>query len=213
MEQLRAFSINHYNYVNQLLGDQTLRTIITEEFKSPEGWSLKVESSGPEFEGSFHHYCGKGRTKWCSANEGIQDIYTHPNDTLCQSYSMMKYLGNMRDTDVTLTKELQERMVVMWRGILANRRVQEQIIFSVKLKTGLEVMPRRTLQALAKEHGVKANAKSTTIVANLKKKGVGTKAEYYMQDVAPRGPGIIKRINEVLNEWAAYGWAWYMVSK
>ena len=212
MEQLRAFSINHYNYVNQLLGDQTLRAIITEEFKSPEGWSLKVVSSGPEFEGSFHHYCGKGRSKWCSANEGIQDIYTHPNDTLCQSYSMMKYLGNMRDTDVTLTKELQERMVVMWRGILANRRVQEQIIFSVKLKT--EEIPYRVLQALAKEHGVlPLNVKSTTLRTKLKQKGVVIKPKYYMQDVSPRGPGIIKSINKVLNQWAEYGWAWYMVSE
>ena len=213
MEQLKAFSINHYYYINQLLGDQTLRTVIEEEFKSPDGWTLKVESGGIDFEGSFHHYCGKGGSKWCSANEGIQDIHIYPHDTLCQSYSMMKYMGNMSDTDVSLTKDLQERMVVMWRGILANRKVQEQIIFSVRQKVGLKILSRRDLQALAQKYGVKANDKSSKIIANLKKEGVVTKSQHYMKHVAPRGPGVIRKINIVLGEWADYGWKWYMLKK
>ena len=221
MEELKAFSIRHYDYINQLLGDLTLRAVIEEEFKSPGGWTLEVEPSGPGFEGSFHHYCTKGSTKWCSVDEGIQVLRIHPHDTLCQSYSMMQYMGNMEDTDKKLTKGLQERMVVMWRGILANRKVQEQIIFSISqagtfvredTAVSLEKWERKDLQALAKKHGVRANEKSSKIIANLKRKGVA-KQGYLMQHVTPRSKGIIKKINTVLDEWAEYGWKWYQLTK
>ena len=212
MEKLKAFSMRHYYYINQLLGDLTLRAVIEEEFKSPGGWALAIEPSGPEFEGSFHHYCTRGATKWCSADEGIQVLRVHPHDTLCQSYSMMKYMGNMRDTDAALTKDLQERMVVMWRGILANRKVQDQLIASVKQIVDLEDWPRKDLQALAQEHGVRANEKSSKIISDLRKKGV-TRREYLMQLVTPRSNGIIKKINTVLDDWAEYGWRWYQLKK
>ena len=209
MEKLKAFSLRHYYYINQLLGDLTLRAVIEEEFKSPGGWTLAVEESGPEFEGSFHHYCVKGGKQWCSVDEGIQDLGTNPHDTLCHSYSMMKYMGNIRNTDVKLTKSLQQRMVEMWRDLVANRKVQEQIIASVQQTVGLEQWSRKDLQTLAKKHGIKANGKTSKIIASLKRKKIGTKREYYMKNVTPRSAGIIKKIYAVLDEWEEYGWKWY----
>jgi hypothetical protein len=47
---------------------------------------------------------------------------------------MMNYLGLITDKDKSLTKGLQERMVITWKKILENKEVQEQIIFSVESK-------------------------------------------------------------------------------
>ena len=41
--RLKQFSLDHYNYINQLLGDITLREVIMENFTSPENWTLITE--------------------------------------------------------------------------------------------------------------------------------------------------------------------------
>ena len=129
--ELHKWGSDHFYYINQLLGDQTLRGIIQENFQSSDGWNLMVEEG---FGDGFHHYCGRGDEKWCSQCEGIQNLDDHPYDTLCHSYSMMKYMGLLTENDTKLTKGVQERMADMWKVIIENRNVQDQIIRSVKQK-------------------------------------------------------------------------------
>ena len=47
---------------------------------------------------------------------------------------MMKYMGLLTENDTKLTKGVQERMADMWKVIIENRNVQDQIIRSVKQK-------------------------------------------------------------------------------
>jgi hypothetical protein len=70
-EKLKIFGRAHYCYINQIFGDQSVRSIIQEVITNPG--KLVVEPSGPEFENSFHHVFKSGRTKAsivCSANHG-----------------------------------------------------------------------------------------------------------------------------------------------
>jgi hypothetical protein len=130
-QKLEKFSQDHYWYINQILGDQTLREIIAEQLPSDTGWKLVTIPSGEEFENSWHHVCKKRKKVWNSQTVGIQNIYDHPNDTLCQSYSVLKFLGLIESGDVSLTKKIQTRMVAMWHGLLDNEKIKEQIIHSV----------------------------------------------------------------------------------
>lgn len=223
MVKLNEFNNNFYFYINQLLGDQTLRIVIQEEFRSKYGWELAFEEvnddelygeikNDDEFQG-YHHFCLKGDINphimgvkavrkelkrigepvsgklselrerlqnalvqngeietWCSIDAGIQRIETYPNDTLCQSYSMMNYLNLITDKDKSLTKGLQERMVTMWKRILKNKAVQEQIIFSVESENSIMEV-----------------------------------------DDEFRNENIIGKIYEVLDEWKEYGYKYYLL--
>jgi hypothetical protein len=136
-EKLFEFSLDHYNYINQLLGDQTIREIIQEVYENKD-WELITEES-PDFD-SFHHLLqGKGKKKkmqWCSVEEGLQDPETHPYDTLCQSYSVLKYLDGLDKTDTKLTKKVQMKMIDMWSKLIEVPEIKEQIIDSVTQKQG-----------------------------------------------------------------------------
>tara|TARA_Y100000389_G_scaffold202567_2_gene248236 strand:+ start:487 stop:1182 length:696 start_codon:yes stop_codon:yes gene_type:complete len=216
-QMLCAFGMDHYKYINQLLGDLTLRQIIQEEFKSPEDWILFTEQTGADFNNSFHHLCVKPGSidprnlkvkqlkeilkkegvdtkglknkpdyvyktwlalkdtaavdSWCSVDEGLQNIHVHPQNTLCQGYSVMKYLGHIKKTDGNPTKYLQNRMAKMWKHIVSNEKISDQIIFSVQQKSD--------------------------------------DGGFLMKDVSPRSKGIIKKINKILDAWCDYGWKYF----
>ena len=106
--KLEDFGNRHYDYINQIFGTSAIREVIQSKYPQSHDWILKSEDSGPEFENSFHHFCGTvcGKDRWCSVEEGLQDIDIYPNDTLCQSYSLMKYLGLIQETDTELNTEL-----------------------------------------------------------------------------------------------------------
>ena len=132
--KLKRFGQRHYNYVNQMLGDKTTREVIGEQFANASGWKLETEED--EHYGA-HHFCTRRRSsrrrtaKWCSVDEGIQCIDTHPADVLCQSYSVLFYMGKLGRAS-KLTKALQLRMIAAWREILKNTAVTEQIISASK---------------------------------------------------------------------------------
>ena len=205
MEELREFGLRHYYYINQIFGDLTLREIIQEEFTSPEHFTLDTEQTGAEFEHSFHHFCGgKSGRKWCSVDAGIQNILVHPHDTLCQSYSVMKYMGNI-PKDTPLSENLQKQMVDMWRTLLNNKKIQEHIVHaSQQYKNYPE------LQRLAKINNLKAIGKEKAIAKRLKQAGIDP---YLFQNITPRSKDLINKIQDVLNEWEDYGWYWFMMNK
>ena len=182
MKILHEFSLRHYIYINALLGDITLRQIISEQFPNNK-WDLATEEGSGEFTDSFHHICKtkKGITqRWCSVDAGIQDLNIHGHDTLCQSYSVLYYMNGIKKTDKKLTRELQIKMINTWRKILNNTVIQGQIIFSAKSKT---------------------KRKEYIILPHMKIK--------YRTNRNPKK--LISEIRKVLKEWEDYGYLWFML--
>ena len=52
--KLRIFSFEHFTYINQIFGDQTIREIIREVFPNKK-YLFGVQQTGEEFENSHHH--------------------------------------------------------------------------------------------------------------------------------------------------------------
>lgn len=232
--KLNAFGWDHYIFINGLLGDLAVRSIIQEEFKSPSGWKLVYCDSGAEFLGSYHHYCMRGEEKWCPAELYIQDITIHPNDTLCQSYSIGVYMGTINTKrKLVLNKKLQKEMIEAWYIILENKRVQEQIKDSVNLlddgiiieiSTGQtsEGVPVRELKNYLASKTLKYLQKLARVndlsVSGPKKKLCSrllAKTEYIV-DIPPiyrKNPDLlIPKIYKVLEEWESYGWKYFAMN-
>lgn len=94
-EMLNTFSLEHFTFINQFFGDQTVREVIAEVFPNAR-YQFKIEEMGDEFENSFHHVLidtTKKNKRICSIEKGHQDLAVDKNDTLCQSYSLMTFLG------------------------------------------------------------------------------------------------------------------------
>ena len=115
---LYAFSLRHFTYINQIFGDQTVREIISEVYPNASFvFNVKVINK----QGDFHHtlLCKKNKKtkEWCSVNEGYQNMEINVNDTLCQSYTLLHYLGFMLYFD---SFESQMEMIKMYRWLLEN---------------------------------------------------------------------------------------------
>ena len=93
--KLNKFSFDHLTYINQIFGDQSVRQIIAEVYKTKKKYAFGVEETGDEFEHSHHHFLIDKRSKQvvCSADQGYQNIYVNKNDNLCQSYSLLTYFS------------------------------------------------------------------------------------------------------------------------
>ena len=187
--KLEIFGRAHYSYINQIFGDQTVRSIIQEIMKKPG--KLVVEKSGPEFENSFHHVFKAGKTKAtivCSANHGYQDIEVDINDTLCQSYSLMAYLQIPFDTtpseDATMEKKHSKHMamIAMYRRILKNKEFvkifNDDLIFEENNELWQDTVD---------------DTHTFNIIEKYK-----------------TGPKIIEVIEQVLSIWEKYGWMYFV---
>ena len=143
-DQLELFSREHYTFINQIFGDLTVRGYIRSIWKrNAKKFTFEVIEVPPEGEfdtGSDHHMLGvydKKRKKigtWCSVDGceipgeecelGYQDLRRDKRDTLCQSYTLLKYLGYELPLGTTpaARKQLQMNMVAMYRKIITNRK-------------------------------------------------------------------------------------------
>lgn len=114
IQKLDSFSERHYTYINQIFGDITIREIISELFPS-DRYILFTK----EYESTHHHIIKykNSRKIWDSLNKGYQH-YTC--DTLCQSYSLLKYFQPTDSEEVFKDpKQRQMEMIRMYRKILA----------------------------------------------------------------------------------------------
>jgi hypothetical protein len=125
---LESFSKQHFTYINQIFGDQTIRQLISEVFPNKK-YSFEIEETGEEFEHSFHHilFVNSKSTKKdkasipsivCSVKNMQQNTNVNINDTLCQSYSLLTYFNIDIDPD---QKQKQLDMIQLYRHILNNR--------------------------------------------------------------------------------------------
>ena len=135
---LELFSQEHYTYINQIFGDKTIREIIKEMY-APRDWDFVVEDATEEFEYSNHHVLvKKGKngefTKWCSVDEGLQNTNINKNDTLCQSYTLLKYLNKPIEKNM---KKRQMEMIKMYKNII------KRDYFKDELRGMVEIMKRK----------------------------------------------------------------------
>ena len=119
-EKLQEFAYEHFTYINQIFGDQTIRQIITEVFPNKK-FELGFEETNLDFEYSFHHYLIDKKTQKpvCSVDNGYQNIYINKNDNLCQSYSLLTYFKIPIDPD---QKQRQMDMINMYRKIISSKK-------------------------------------------------------------------------------------------
>ena len=143
--ELEKFSNEHYTFINQVFGDLTVREVI-EEMNPQIDWRFEVEDADEAFENSNHHVLIKtlknGKiVKWCSVDEGLQNILVNKNDTLCQSYSLLKFFNKPLAIDDM--KEIQSEMVRMYKELLKQRKFKEELcgmleIMQEKIENGEE---------------------------------------------------------------------------
>jgi hypothetical protein len=129
-EMLKDFAFDHFTYINQIFGDLTVREIITELYNKKNNWEMIAENASSEFDGSFHHVLRKKNkkgkyVKWCSVEKGYQNMEINENDTLCQSYTLLKY----RDISIDKkdSKSNQMKMIKLYRQIIKKKHFQKEI--------------------------------------------------------------------------------------
>ena len=97
-KDIDTFSRAHFSYINQIFGDETIRNIIQEIYINNKKILVCVPGTG-RFCGTNHHIVRIKKTKEIidSIVQGYQNLNDNDNDNLCQSYSLMNYLGIKND--------------------------------------------------------------------------------------------------------------------
>lgn len=184
---LELFSYEHYTYINQIFGDENVREIIKESYTERD-WDFAVEEAGVEFEYSNHHVLTKSGKKeeddkWCSVGKGFQNIFINKNDTLCQSYTLMKYLNKPIPMGM---KQRQMEMIKMYRNIIKRSH------FKTELRGMVEIMQK----SLKKKKKNTVLWKDYTTARNTKLNKTYEK--------------IYEEIIKVLDKWEKYGYLYFM---
>jgi hypothetical protein len=183
--KLRAFSFSHLTYINQIFGDISVREVISEMYTQRK-WEFLVEDAGIDFENSKHHMLQKkttnGKTqKWCSVEEGIQDMSVNVNDNLCQSYTILKYLNKKIDED---PKKRQMQMISTYRKIL------KKTYFKKEMSAILDIMRTSNTNEFATKWIDYTTKKNTFLDKDL--------------------DSLYCEIKNVLDEWERYGYMYFI---
>ena len=189
-DALKLFGKDHYTYINQIFGDLTVRQIIKEIY-APRDWNfVAIPQTEGRFRGSYHHVLEKkGKNgeiiQWCSVDEELQ-VDINENDTLCQSYTLLKYLNKPIDKNM---KKRQMEMVKMYRNIL------KRDDFKKELRGIIEIMQKKIKKIKRKDN------------PTLWKDYTYDKPEPYLNkdfDV------LYAEIQSVLEKWEKYGYLYYI---
>ena len=189
-DALKLFGKDHYTYINQIFGDLTVRQIIKEIY-APRDWNfVAIPQTEGRFRGSYHHVLEKkGKNgeiiQWCSVDEELQ-VDINQNDTLCQSYTLLKYLNKPIDKNM---KKRQMEMVKMYRNIL------KRDDFKKELRGIIEIMQKKIKKIKRKDN------------PTLWKDYTYDKPEPYLNkdfDV------LYAEIQSVLEKWEKYGYLYYI---
>lgn len=130
-EKLEQFSLEHFTFINQFFGDETVREVIAECFPNDK-YEFKIEKVG---HGAFHHVLigktnGTKEKRVCSFEKGHQNMETDKNDTLCQSYSLLTYLGVRIKKD---KKQKQIDMVAMYEALLEDKEFKKKLSATIDI--------------------------------------------------------------------------------
>jgi len=195
--KLEDFGRKHYTYINSFLGDQTIRDIIVNDVKpfNRAKYGLYVEHANDTFDGRSHHVLiDCDGVLQCSTNEpgdnrvcyGFQDININKHDTLCQSYSLLLYYDiiqkyTAKPNDHESHYIIQMEMINLYREIINSKSFGEKM-------------------------------EDENILSYANRKAYWNDIEKSSQCVRPISGDmnkILRKLNETLNEWEAYGYLWF----
>jgi len=205
-EDYDKFSYDHYNYVNQVFGDIEVRTLLHEIYKTDKNKHLdfvygNIEEDGSGFEvgnDSFHHYLMNTHTgeKICSTtaptmNKLVQNTNRDVNDTLCQSYSLMTYMGTPNKTHHTQRKTRQMEIIHMYRDILKNKEFIQEFknIIKRSIKGKKTPVGNQPEWKEYKHHKIKKEYWEVFKINNI---------------------DFIERIHNTLNDWERFGYNYFI---
>lgn len=208
---LDDFGMRHFTYINQIFGDGNVREILQTIYPNPK-YKFKFEDADESFEGAYHHILVDPKTEYtlfCPVKTKIQNPGQHKNDTLCQSYTLLKYmdgsvLGEDKPKGIAQKKKYQKirqmEMIKMYRKILANPKFKEEMMKLIQeFKTENRVLFRDIYKAILMG---KKNPEDTNISLLVYKR---KSAKTLTND-------LIKKIHEVLDDWENYGYAYFVMS-
>ena len=120
-EKLEKFSLEHFTFINQFFGDQVVREVIAKCFPNDK-YTFSVDKVGDNL---FHHVLiGKKNKRVCSFEKGHQNMDVDKNDTLCQSYSLLTFLGARIKKD---KKQKQMDMIAMYQVLLEDKDFKKKL--------------------------------------------------------------------------------------
>lgn len=195
--KLSNFGKKHFTFINQFFGDVQIREIIAEIFPNKK-YRLEVEAADETFEYSKHHYLyeikydrngnelvGKGK-RVCSVDGKYQNIYINKNDTLCQSYTLLRYLGYNFNLKMS-RKDIQLRMCQMYKDIIEN----ERFIDIIKR----EILPLHE----NKNRWIDYTKGNEPFITMKQLRESDNKYEYFFRNV-----------KDVLSKWESYGYFYFI---
>lgn len=135
-EDLVEFSNHFQTYINQVFGDETVREEVQKIMKPRSQWEIRgamlpdtnAFASGDD---SKHHILRKKANKdviWCSVTvEEYQNTNINKNDTLCQSYTLLKLSGKLDNYEALPENEenhiaIQKEMIKLYRRIINDKK-------------------------------------------------------------------------------------------
>jgi hypothetical protein len=190
-EELERFSRDHFTYINQYFGNTGVKQIIMKVYPNKR-YRLKREKGTGEFAGTDHHlvYDKENKEDICSVStEHQQNANIDKGDTLCQTYSILKYLHLTfpergyslpeRTETIEYKIEKQRIMIKMYRDLLSNERLVK------KLTNELQYPSDYLMDYSINDSGKKFDNLITT-------------EEW------------LKKIEELLNEWEKYGFYFFI---
>ena len=182
-EKLKKFDIRHYAYINQIFGCDLVREDLL-KMAPHKGYTLHVEEcldSG--LRDDKHHFAKRCGTKLCSIKAGTQNYDRDVHDALCQTYSLM-YLFGYDYTKFKDRKQLQDAMVAMYRGVVRDPKFKE-------ILNDIDVKPIKDSDAVIWPFrdfaGPNPRSKMRKTLA-----------------------GLLKEINTTLDQWADYGYHYFI---
>ncbi len=196
-KKLNLFGREHYTYINQIFGDETVREIIKECY-SDRDWKFAVEDTIVDGGHSNHLILmKKGKMgediQWCSVEEGFQNTLVNKNDTLCQSYSLMKYLNKPIPIDMT---QRQLEMIRMYRKIMTKTH------FKTHFKDMIDIMQAELKRKKIRKHVVLWEDYTVSEVDE-----DGYDIPIYLNESYEE---IYEEIENVLDKWEKYGYLYFM---
>jgi len=135
-EDLVNFSNYMQTYINQVFGDQTVREEVQKILKYHSKWEITEaipadDNAFASGDDSMHHILRKKANKsdiWCSVEvEAYQNIDINKNDTLCQSYTLLKLSGKLDSyeadpEDYNNHIAIQKEMIKLYRSVINDKK-------------------------------------------------------------------------------------------
>lgn len=184
-ELLDKYSLEHYTFINQIFGDATVREIIEKIFRNKKNKNYKFfPEEVPEhglFERGYHHILVNKKniseTLYCSVTSRHQVPHKNIHDTLCQTYSMMKYLDKpldeiFDDESLKLRKKMFKihyEMIKMYRELIENKRFIKEFNTIDFINTFEDDGRTKTFRNFTRKGNPALNLSSEKILENIKK--------------------------------------------